>query len=110
MSTSDRKWEALIEQPQAEPARFRFLLARRGGADADAAPRRRAGGKPYKIGVLLPSTGTGANYMAHCIKGLPVAIAELNKRGGLLGKHQVADGVPRRPRPSPTSARARRSR
>ena len=44
---------------------------------------------PYRIGVLLPSTGAGANYMAECIRGLPVLAAEINKKGGLLGKHPI---------------------
>ena len=45
--------------------------------------------KPYRIGLLLPTTGAGANYMEECIRGMPVLAAELNKRGGLLGKHPV---------------------
>jgi branched-chain amino acid transport system substrate-binding protein len=45
--------------------------------------------KPYRIGLLLPATGAGANYMEECIRGMPVLAAELNKRGGLLGKHPV---------------------
>jgi len=44
---------------------------------------------PYRIGLLLPSTGTGANYMAECIRGMPVLAAEINSRGGLLGKHPI---------------------
>jgi len=47
------------------------------------------GAKPYRIGVLLPSTGSGANYSERPIKGLPLIAAEINKRGGLLGKHPV---------------------
>ena len=87
MGTTDRKLEALMEHLRLSRRDFVF-----GGLAAGAltlTPRFAAAqaAKPYKLGVLLPSTGTGANYMAHCIKGLPVAIAELNKRGGLLGKH-----------------------
>jgi branched-chain amino acid transport system substrate-binding protein len=44
---------------------------------------------PYKIGVLMPSTGAGANYSERPIKGLPLVAAEINKRGGLLGKHPI---------------------
>ncbi len=44
---------------------------------------------PYRIGVLLPTTGTGANYSERPIKGLPLIAAEINKRGGFLGKHPV---------------------
>lgn len=47
------------------------------------------GVEPYRIGVLLPSTGTGANYSERPIKGLPLIAAEINKRGGLLGKHPI---------------------
>ncbi len=45
--------------------------------------------KPYPIGVLLPSTGSGANYSERPIKGLPLIAAEINKKGGLLGKHPI---------------------
>jgi branched-chain amino acid transport system substrate-binding protein len=45
--------------------------------------------QPYRIGVLLPSTGSGANYSERPIKGLPLIAAELNKKGGLLGKHPI---------------------
>jgi branched-chain amino acid transport system substrate-binding protein len=44
---------------------------------------------PYRIGLLLPSTGAGANYMAEAIRGLPVLAADINKKGGLLGKHPI---------------------
>jgi len=46
-------------------------------------------GAPYRIGLLLPSTGAGANYMAEAIRGLPVLAADINKKGGLLGKHPI---------------------
>ena len=44
---------------------------------------------PYRIGLLLPSTGTGANDMAECIRGMPVLAADIILRGGLLGKHPI---------------------
>lgn len=47
------------------------------------------GAEPYRIGVLLPSTGAGANYSERPIKGLPLVAEEINKRGGFLGKHLV---------------------
>jgi branched-chain amino acid transport system substrate-binding protein len=47
------------------------------------------GVEPYRIGVLLPSTGTGANYSERPIKGLPLVAAEINQRGGFLGKHPI---------------------
>ena len=46
-------------------------------------------GTPYRIGLLLPSTGAGANWMAEAIRGLPVLAGEINKTGGLLGKHPI---------------------
>jgi branched-chain amino acid transport system substrate-binding protein len=45
--------------------------------------------EPYRIGVTLPTTGAGANYSERPIKGLPLIAAEINKRGGLLGKHPI---------------------
>jgi branched-chain amino acid transport system substrate-binding protein len=47
------------------------------------------GAEPYRIGVLLPTTGTGANYSERPIKGLPLIADEINKRGGFLGKHPI---------------------
>jgi branched-chain amino acid transport system substrate-binding protein len=46
-------------------------------------------GESYKIGVLLDTTGPGANYCERSIKGLPLIAGEINKRGGLLGKHPI---------------------
>jgi branched-chain amino acid transport system substrate-binding protein len=46
-------------------------------------------GLPYKIGLLLSATGTGASYMSHAIRGLPLLAKEINERGGLLGKHPI---------------------
>ena len=48
-----------------------------------------ASAEPYRIGVCLPTTGPGANYSARPIKGLPLIAAQINKRGGLLGKHPI---------------------
>lgn len=45
--------------------------------------------EPYRIGVLLPTTGSGANYSERPIKILPLIAAEINKRGGFLGKHPI---------------------
>jgi len=89
MSTDDRKWEALSEQLKLSRRDFVFSSLAAGALTLTPPFVSAQAAQPYKIGVLLPSTGTGANYMAHCIKGLPVAIAELNKHGGLLGKHPV---------------------
>ncbi len=45
--------------------------------------------EPYRIGVVLPATGAGANYSERPIKGLPLIAAEINKKGGFLGKHPI---------------------
>lgn len=45
--------------------------------------------EPYRIGVLLPTTGAGANYSERPIKGLPLIAAQVNAKGGLLGKHPI---------------------
>ncbi|MBE0600064.1 MAG: ABC transporter substrate-binding protein [Burkholderiaceae bacterium] len=89
MTQSDRKWGKLIDDLQFSRRDFIFSVGAAGALTLAPRFASAQAGRPYKIGVLLPSTGTGANYMAHAIKGLPVAIAELNKRGGLLGKHQI---------------------
>lgn len=47
------------------------------------------GGDPYRIGVLLPTTGSGANYSERPIKILPLIAAQINSKGGLLGKHPI---------------------
>lgn len=39
-------------------------------------------GEPYRIGVLLPTTGSGANYSERPIKILPLIAAEINRKGG----------------------------
>ncbi|MGH8675792.1 MAG: ABC transporter substrate-binding protein, partial [Burkholderiales bacterium] len=46
-------------------------------------------GLPYRIGLLLSSSGTGVNYMSHAIRGLPLLAKEINDRGGLLGRHPI---------------------
>jgi branched-chain amino acid transport system substrate-binding protein len=46
-------------------------------------------GLPFKVGLLLSSSGTGANYMSHAIRGLPLLAKEINDRGGLLGRHPI---------------------
>ncbi len=89
MTHSDRKWDGFIDSLKVSRRDFIFSSVAAGVLTMTPRFAGAQAGKPYKLGVLLPSTGTGANYMAHCIKGLPVAIAELNKRGGLLGKHQI---------------------
>ena len=50
---------------------------------------RAAAGEPYRLGLLLPVTGTGANYADGAIKAVLNATAEINRRGGYLGKHPI---------------------
>jgi len=46
-------------------------------------------GEAYRLGLLLPVTGTGANYADGAIKAVMNATAEINARGGFLGKHPI---------------------
>ncbi|HEV8096503.1 MAG TPA: ABC transporter substrate-binding protein, partial [Burkholderiales bacterium] len=86
---SDKRWESIINSMEISRRDFVFSTVAAGTLTLIPRMVSAQAARPYKIGLLLPSTGTGANYMAHCIKGLPLAAAELNKRGGLLGKHPV---------------------
>lgn len=74
-----------------EISRREFLVASLGAGVVALMPRiaYSQGTEPYRIGVLLPTTGAGANYSERPIKGLPLIAAEINKRGGFLGKHPV---------------------
>ena len=89
MTTKEKQWDALIDQLKL--SRRDFVFSGLAAGALTLAPRFASAqaGATYKLGVLLPSTGVGANYMAHCIKGIPLVAAALNKHGGLLGKHQV---------------------
>jgi ABC-type branched-subunit amino acid transport system substrate-binding protein len=48
------------------------------------------GAPPYKIGVILPLTGTGASFGEDAQIGLKVALNDANARGGVLGRPVVA--------------------
>jgi len=84
---SDHQWDILLKKMD----RRDFIITSVAAGLITMAPRfvRAAAGKPYKIGVTLPTTGPGANYSVRPIKGLPLIAAEINKRGGLLGKHPI---------------------
>jgi branched-chain amino acid transport system substrate-binding protein len=45
--------------------------------------------EPYKIGVLLPASGSGVNYSERPIKMLPLIADKINRKGGFLGKYPV---------------------
>jgi branched-chain amino acid transport system substrate-binding protein len=84
---SDKKWERIMDGMN----RRDFILTSLAAGVLTLAPRfvSAQAGQPYKLGVLLPSTGTGANYVENAIKGLPLAVAEINAKGGFLGRHPI---------------------
>ena len=84
---SDHQWDIFLKKM----GRRDFIITSVAAGLMTMAPRfvRAGAGKPYKIGVTLPTTGPGANYSVRPIKGLPLIAAEINKRGGLLGKHPI---------------------
>jgi len=43
----------------------------------------------YHLGVALSFTGTGALYSAEQMEGIKLAVDEINKNGGFLGKHKI---------------------
>jgi len=47
------------------------------------------GAEPYNLGVVLEFTGTGALYSRHSYQGIELAVEEINKEGGFLGKHPI---------------------
>jgi branched-chain amino acid transport system substrate-binding protein len=44
---------------------------------------------PYHLGVALGFTGTGTLYSKDQMEGIQLAVEEINKKGGFLGKHPV---------------------
>ena len=89
MTQSDRKWDGFIDKLNVSRRDFIFSTVAAGVLTMTPRFVGAQSGKPYKLGVLLPSTGTGANYVENAIKGLPVAVAEINAKGGFLGKHPI---------------------
>jgi branched-chain amino acid transport system substrate-binding protein len=84
---SDRKWDQVLKSMN----RREFIVSATAAGVLTLSPRfvRAAAGKPYKIGLLLPVTGAGANYAAGAIDAVTNAVAEINSRGGFLGKHPI---------------------
>jgi branched-chain amino acid transport system substrate-binding protein len=84
---SDKKWECIMDGMN----RRDFILKSLAAGVLTLTPRfvGAQAGNPYKLGVLLPSTGTGANYVENAIKGIPLAVAEINAKGGFLGRHPI---------------------
>ena len=44
---------------------------------------------PYRLGVALGLSGTGAPYCKEAVEGLEIAVNEINSREGFLGRHRV---------------------
>jgi branched-chain amino acid transport system substrate-binding protein len=84
---NDHQWERFLNTMN----RRDFILKSVAVGAMVLVPRfvRAGSAEPYRIGVLLDSTGPGANYCERSIKGLPLIAGEINKRGGLLGKHPI---------------------
>ncbi|HAO40019.1 MAG TPA: hypothetical protein DEA80_22140 [Afipia sp.] len=85
--SSDQKWGGLIKSVN----RRDFLVRSAGVSAMVMAPRfaRADASAPYRLGLLLSATGAGANYSEGGIKAVTNAVAEINGRGGFLGRHPV---------------------
>jgi branched-chain amino acid transport system substrate-binding protein len=84
---SDHTWAKVLKSMD----RREFLVSSVAAGALTLAPRfaTAAAGKPYKVGLLLPVTGTGANYADGAIKAVMNAVADINSKGGFLGKHPI---------------------
>ena len=80
MSTTDRKLSGLIDKLELSRRDFTFSSLAAGALTLTPRFVSAQAGKPYKIGVLLPSTGTGANYVENAIKGLQIGRASCRER------------------------------
>ena len=45
--------------------------------------------EPYRLGVALGLSGTGAPYCREAVEGLELAVNDINSQGGLLGRHFI---------------------
>ena len=84
---SDSKWDSVLKAMD----RREFIQATVAAGVLTMVPRyvRADAGEAYRLGLLLPVTGTGANYADGAIKAVMNATAEINARGGFLGKHPI---------------------
>lgn len=84
---TDRQWGQILQGID----RRQFLVSSLAAGAMTLTPRmvHAAAGEKYDLGVLLPSTGAGANWAASAIKAINIAVADINGRGGLLGKHPI---------------------
>ncbi len=70
--------------------RREFIMASTAAGVLTMVPRfASAASDTYKLGLLLPVTGTGANYADGGIKAVLNATAAINAKGGFLGKHPI---------------------
>ena len=90
-STASDNINGIVEGMKNKISRRDFIVTSAAAGVLTLLPRfvRASSAEPYRIGVLLPTTGSGANYSARPIKMLPLIAAEINQRGGLLGKHPI---------------------
>lgn len=88
---NDYQWSRIVETMNKTMSRRDFIVTSVAAGIMTMVPRfvSAQSAEPYKIGVCLPTTGSGANYSERPIKMLPLVAAEINKRGGLLGKHPI---------------------
>lgn len=47
------------------------------------------GAREYRLGVLLGLSGSGLVYSKDGIEAIKLAVDEINKKGGMLGKHKI---------------------
>jgi branched-chain amino acid transport system substrate-binding protein len=89
--TKEDQWDRIVQTMNHTISRRDFIITSVAAGVMTMVPRfgRAQSAEPYRMGVLLPTTGSGANYSERPIKMLPLIAAEINKRGGLLGKHPI---------------------
>jgi branched-chain amino acid transport system substrate-binding protein len=63
-----------------------------------------AAAEPYKLGVALGFTGTGSAYSQEGLRGIEIAVDEINATGGMLGRHPI-ELVVRNTRTRPDAAK-----
>jgi branched-chain amino acid transport system substrate-binding protein len=52
-------------------------------------PGRSTAAEVYPLGIALGFSGTGAPYSEEALKGIQLAVDEINAEGGFLGKHLI---------------------
>lgn len=85
--SKNQRWSRIVNSI----SRRDFLVRTAGVGALTLTPRfaRADAAEPYRLGLLLSATGAGANYSEGSIKAVNNAVAEINGRGGLLGKHPI---------------------